>query len=84
MNKDVIHRWKEIVENADAGALELVLADDVVFHSPVVHTPQRSKLLTSRYLNAALQVLSHDTFRHVGDWRTHRSAVLEFAVVIEG
>jgi hypothetical protein len=33
-----------------------LLADHCVFHSPVVHTPQVGKALTTQYLAAALQV----------------------------
>ena len=49
-----------------------LLADDCVFHSPVVHTPQRGKDLTAGYLSAAMQVLGNGTFRYVrevvGGW----------------
>jgi anti-anti-sigma regulatory factor len=33
-----------------------MLADDVVFHSPVVHTPQVGKAVTLQYLSAAFNV----------------------------
>jgi len=35
------------------GGLDALLADDVVFHSPIVFTPQKGKDLTKLYLMAA-------------------------------
>ena len=35
-----INTWHEIVRTRNLKALDALLADDVVFHSPVVHTPQ--------------------------------------------
>jgi ketosteroid isomerase-like protein len=42
-----IERWHAIAKRRDAAGLDLHLADDVVFLSPVVHTPQRGKTITS-------------------------------------
>jgi hypothetical protein len=61
-----------------------LLAEDVVFASPVVHTPQRGKAITLKYLSAALYVLFNETFRYVGEWRAARSAVLEFVTTMDG
>ena len=38
--------WHHVVQSRDMAALGRLLADDVVFHSPVVHTPQRGKAIT--------------------------------------
>jgi hypothetical protein len=84
MTSDPIVRWKAIAKAQDVAALEDLLAEDVVFHSPVVHTPQRGRAITVKYLSAALHVLYNETFRYVGEWRAPRSAVLEFVTVIEG
>jgi hypothetical protein len=79
-----IRRWHEIVATRDPGGLDELLADDVVFLSPVVHTPQRGKEITKAYLAAALRALDNESFRYVGEWFGARSAVLEFATVIDG
>lgn len=79
-----IERWHEVVRTRDIGALDTLLADDVVFLSPVVHTPQAGKALTTGYLRAALNVLNNDSFRYLGSWYGTRSAVLEFGSVIDG
>jgi hypothetical protein len=80
----VLERWHRIVEEQDTNALDAILADDAVFHSPIVHTPQRGKALTRLYLMAAMQVLANEHFRYVGEWYGRDSAVLEFRSSIDG
>lgn len=74
----VIERWHRLVAERDMAALDALLADEVVFHSPVVHTPQAGKPLTRMYLQAAMHVLGNEHFRYVGEWYAPRGAVLEF------
>jgi hypothetical protein len=81
---DVIARWKQVAQAQDAAGLHDLLAEEAVFHSPVVHTPQRGREVASQYLNAAFHVLFNENFRYVGEWRAERSAVLEFWTEIEG
>ena len=71
-------RWHCIVETRDITDLDDLLADDAVFESPAVHTPQRGKAVTRKYLAAASVVLMNDSFHYVGEWHGERSAVLEF------
>ena len=82
--KDNLQRWYDFVENHDAGALSNMLADDVVFHSPVVHTPQEGKALTFMYLSAAGGVLANDSFKYVGEYLSDNGAVIEFNTEIDG
>lgn len=84
MYPKAIRRWHEVAKSRDPAALETLLADDVVFQSPVVHTPQRGKAITTKYLSAATMVLGGEHFRYVGEWIGERSAVLEFVTVIDG
>ncbi len=79
-----IARWHEAARRRDVAALDALLADDVVFLSPVVRTPQPGKALTKAYLSAALDALLNETFRYVGEWIGPDSAVLEFVAVIDG
>lgn len=79
-----IRAWHALVEGHDASGLEAMLADDVVFHSPVVHKPQVGKRLTSLYLMAAFHVLNNAHFRYVGEWRSGNGAVLEFRTEVDG
>jgi hypothetical protein len=81
---DVIAHWRQIAAAGDFSALADLLAEYVVFHSPIVHTPQRGKTITLKYLTAAIQVLYNASFRYVREWRAERSAALEFTTTIGG
>jgi SnoaL-like domain len=81
---DPIQAWHRLAEKPAISDLDALLADDVVFHSPVVHTPQVGKAITGKYLAAALQVLLNKSFRYVRELRGERDAVLEFVVEIDG
>jgi len=78
-----IRRWHEIAAARDPAGLDELLADEIVFVSPVVHTPQRGKPIAKAYLSAALAVLG-ENLRYVGFWRADMSAVLEFVALIDG
>lgn len=83
MKEDVLARWHRIVAARDGSGLDDLLADDVVFQSPVVHTPQVGRDVTRPYLQAALSVLNNGSFRYMGTWLAENSAVLEFVTTIE-
>ena len=75
--------WHRIVESQDPALLEDLLAEDCVFRSPAVHTPQEGKALTTAYLAAAMVVLGPTlTYRH--EWYDEASAVLEFTAEVAG
>lgn len=59
------------------------MADDVVFHSPVLHTPQKGKALTTMYLSAAFYVLSDKDFVYKREVLQNNQAVLEFEAVVD-
>jgi ketosteroid isomerase-like protein len=80
----VIEAWHRLVQSRDSASLSELLADDVVFHSPVVHTPQRGRPLTELYLRAALKVFFNDSFRYVRELVDGNNAVLEFVVEMDG
>ncbi len=84
MTPIVIEKWHNIVRTRDASGLGELLADDVVFHSPVVHTPQVGKAITSVYLAAAVQVFGNEGFRYVREIVGESDAVLEFETEIDG
>ena len=48
--------WHELVRTQNTKGLRSVLADEVVFYSPVVHTPQVGKTIALQYLSAAFHV----------------------------
>jgi SnoaL-like domain len=78
-----LQRWHAVVESGDLALLDDLLADEVVFLSPAVFTPQAGRALTTSYLSAALRVLG-PTFRYVGQWHDQAGAVLEFEADLDG
>ena len=84
MSRDCIEQWHEFVSTRDLKILNNLLSDDVVFYSPVVHTPQRGKPITAKYLAAAMDVLVNDTWQYVAETRNERQAVLEFLLEMDG
>jgi SnoaL-like domain len=79
-----LQRWHGFLKSHDPAALWDLLHPDVVFESPVVHTPQRGRDITFKYLISATQVLGGPTFRYVGEWTRDDGAVLEFVNEVEG
>ena len=84
MIENTVTAWHKILETKDAAALDNILADNVVFFSPVVHTPQVGKAITTLYLTAALYVFNNGSFRYLREIVSGNNAVLEFTTVIDG
>lgn len=76
--------WHDLVQSRNTRGLAELLSDDVVFHSPVVHTPQIGKAVTTQYLGAAFHVFFNETFRYVREIESGHDAALEFEVEIDG
>ena len=80
-----LQSWLDwITQDHDAEGLSAQLAEEVVFQSPVVHTPQKGKPITFAYLMAAGQTLGGDTFRYVRAFDCGERAVLEFECEMDG
>ena len=84
MAGDALETWHRLVRTQDPSGLNTLLADDAVFYSPVVHTPQRGRKLAALYLGAAFQVFFNPTFRYVREIAGPYDAVLEFETEIDG
>lgn len=78
-----LNRWHAVFESKDPSLLEDLLAEDCVFWSPAVHTPQEGKALTTAYLSAAMVVLG-PTLSYQHEWWDNGSAVLEFTADLGG
>ena len=76
--------WHRLVRTQDPSGLNALLAEDAVFHSPVVHTPQRGRMLAAKYLSAAFRVFFNPTFRYVREIVGPSDAMLEFETEIDG
>ena len=84
MTIDTLASWHELVQQQSVEGLNTLLADDVVFYSPVTHTPQVGKPITVMYLTAAFHVLLNESFSYVREIAGTRDAALEFQVEIDG
>jgi hypothetical protein len=80
---NTLERWHEIIKERKPELLDGILAEDCVFLSPVVHTPQRGREITKLYLTGAMHVLS-DGFRYEKEVVSPEHAVLEFVCEIDG
>ena len=79
-----LESWHRIVVAQNPRGLDALLADDVVFHSPIVHTPQRGKATATRYLDAALHVFFNPSFRVVRKLIGEADAIMEFESEVDG
>jgi len=78
-------RWHAYMEGGSSPAtLADLLADDAVFHSPVVHTPQAGKAIVMAYLVAASHVLGTDKFHYVRELVDGDEMMLEFVTELDG
>ena len=84
MTNPALASWHALVASRNAQGLNALLADNVVFHSPVVHAPQLGKAITTQYLAAALKVFFNDSFNYVREIVGASDAALEFQVEIDG
>jgi hypothetical protein len=69
MPNTAFDHWHDYIKSYDP------LHPDAVFESPIMHTPQRGRELTFKYLASAKKVLGSLGFKYVGDWRSDYGAV---------
>ncbi|MEO9461816.1 MAG: nuclear transport factor 2 family protein [Marinomonas sp.] len=80
-----LKKWHEVVEaGSDPAALAAIMTEDAVFHSPVVHTPQKGRPIVVAYLSAAGQTLGNDSFEYLRKIVDGNHAVLEFQTEMDG
>jgi len=79
-----IETWHDLVRARDVRGLDALLANNVVFHSPVVHSPQVGKAVAMQYLSAAFRVFFNESFQYVREIIGPQDAALEFQVEIDG
>jgi hypothetical protein len=76
-------RWHDVVTSRDAAGLPALIAEDAVFRSPAVHTPQEGRDTVVGYLTAAFTVLGPD-LTYEREWLGDDSAVLQFRTSVGG
>ena len=76
-------RWHDVVRRRDAAGLPGLIAEDAVFRSPAVHTPQEGRDVVVGYLTAAFTILGPG-LTYEREWLGDDSAVLQFRTVVGG
>ncbi len=77
--------WHAYMEGGgDPQTLREMLAENAVFHSPVVHSPQAGRDKVFAYLHAASHVLGGDDFRYEREIIDGDQAMLEFTTTLDG
>ncbi|MFB7941476.1 nuclear transport factor 2 family protein [Streptomyces sp. NPDC056049] len=79
-----MHPFRTAVENRDQAAVEALLAEDVVFTSPVAFKPYAGKAMTAAILRGVLRVFEDFTYvREIAnpDGRDH---ALVFTATVDG
>ena len=95
MIEEQIKQWHDFTHGNFPGGLDTLLADDIIFYSPVVFTPQEGKELAKLYLMAAGNTFGGDdakkngdiedsSFRYTKEVLSGNQAILEFETKIEG
>lgn len=84
--RDNLKIWHDHLKDKHDAGLSGQIAEDAVFHSPVVHRPQTGKPLVVAYLSAADKVLGNDSFRYVREIVDDGAnmAMLEFELELDG
>ncbi len=62
MRGDVVHPFRKAVEDRDPAAVEALLAEDVVFVSPVAFKPYPGKAITAAILRGVMRVFEDFTY----------------------
>jgi hypothetical protein len=78
-----LRRWHDVAASRDATRLPDLVAEDAVFRSPAVHTPQEGRDLVTAYLSGAFVVLGPE-LSYTDEWVREHDAVLRFTTVVDG
>ncbi|PCJ47253.1 MAG: hypothetical protein COA74_11980 [Gammaproteobacteria bacterium] len=85
MIEQTIEKWHSFVNDQQPKILDELLAEDVVFYSPVTFKAQQGKALTTMYLTAAAATFTASgIFNYTKEVLSGNQAVLEFESELEG
>jgi len=94
MIRENIKKWHDHIKGEFPGGLDELLADDVIFYSPIVFSPQNGKELSTLYLMAAGNSFGGDkakdgtlegsSFKYTKEILEGNQAMLEFETQIDG
>lgn len=81
-----LKNWHQFIETRNPKILDELLANEVIFYSPIVWAPQEGKQITKLYLMAALEVFGGENanFKYVKQVVDNNQFILEFNTIIDG
>ncbi|MFJ4468307.1 nuclear transport factor 2 family protein [Streptomyces sp. NPDC089424] len=79
-----MHPFRQAVERKDMDAVEALLADDVVFTSPVVFKPYTGKAVTAAILRNVAEVFQDFTYEREIGAPGARDHALVFTATVDG
>ncbi|MDA3501028.1 nuclear transport factor 2 family protein [Acinetobacter sp. AOR34_HL] len=79
-----IKKWHQMLENNDMSILNDLLADEVVFRSPVAYKPYEGKQVVFFILTNVIQVFQDFTYHREFFTEDGENVVLEFSANVSG
>jgi len=81
-----LKNWHKFLETKNPNILDELLANEVIFYSPIVWVPQEGKQITKLYLMAAMEVFGgeNSNFTYVKQVVDNNQFILEFNTIIDG
>ena len=81
-----LKNWHQFMDTRNPKILDQLLANEVIFYSPIVWAPQEGKQITKLYLMAALEVFGGENanFTYVKQVIDNNQFILEFNTIIDG
>ena len=81
-----LKNWHTFLDTKNPNILDELLANEVIFYSPIVWAPQEGKQITKLYLMAALEVFGgeNSNFTYVKQVIDNNQFILEFNTIIDG
>ncbi len=79
-----LKRWHDIIANRDLASLPAIIHPDVVFRSPVVHTPYQGRDALVLALSTVINVFEDFTYHRQFATEDGKSVTLEFSAKVNG
>ena len=82
--KQSLEKWHQMIQTGDMSSLNELLADDVVFRSPVAYKPYEGKHVVFFILTNVIQVFQDFTYHREFYTEDGENVVLEFSANVSG
>ena len=82
--KQSLKNWHQMIQTGDLSILNDLLADDVVFRSPIAYKPYEGKQVVFFILTNVIQVFQDFTYHREFYSEDGENAVLEFSANVSG